>query len=77
METIYISFYQVRVGHEVKRDRALIIANNKKEARERLSKYINNKSNNIVLTSIFLIEEYHGKVFTSNFDYEIIKNMEE
>lgn len=71
MYKVFITHYQVRIGREVKRDRALIFAKNKTEAKAKLIKFINNKANNILITSIFLIDEYHGTIFTNNFGYEI------
>ena len=77
MDKIFIAHYQVRVGREVKRDRAIIIAENKTNARLKLKEFINNKANNILLTTIFLIEEFKGTIFTTNFGYESIKHGEE
>lgn len=80
MNKIFIIHYQVRVGHTVKRDRALVMAKDKKEAKTKLNEFINNHSDGskefifgIKVTNIFLIEEYTGSIFTMNFGYETNK----
>ena len=76
--------YQVKVGHTVKRDRALVIAKDKKEAKTKLNEFISNHSDGskeftfgIKVTNVFLIEEYTGSIFTMNFGYETNKSVEE